>query len=138
MKQAAKTTCTATKRDGTTCHTDALPGSKFCFFHSPEHAAARRDAQSRGGRANRMATLPSDVPDVEVEDGDGVVKLLCQTINQVRRGEIDPRVANAVGYLSNIILAATGQRELESRIAELESLVKHRNSSDTTRAGRYL
>ena len=76
-----------------------------------------------------MATLPADSPDVRIDDGAGVVKLLGQTINQVRRGEIDPRVANAVGYLSNIVLAATAQRDLETRIAELESLVKNRSKS---------
>ena len=76
-----------------------------------------------------MATLPTNAPDVKVEDGADVVKLLGATINQVRRGEIDPRVGNSVGYLANIVLAATGQRELESRIAELESLVKNRRQS---------
>jgi hypothetical protein len=59
-----------------------------------------------------------------------VVKLLGETINQVRRGVIDPRVANAVGYLANILLGATGQRELESRLAELESLVKSRSQTE--------
>jgi len=129
MKAAPKQSCTATKHDGTCCQATALPGSHFCFFHDPAKAAARRKAQSRGGRGNRMQTLPADTPDVKVEDGAGVVRLLSQTINQVRRGEIDPRVANTVGYLSNIVLAATGQRELESRIAELTSLVKSRNNS---------
>jgi hypothetical protein len=76
-----------------------------------------------------MATLPADTPDVKVENGADVVKLLSETINQVRRGEIDPRVANAVGYLSNIVLSATGQRELENRLAELETLVKNRRQS---------
>ena len=129
MKQTAKKSCTATKGNGTTCGAAALPGSQFCFFHDPAKAAARRQAQSAGGLANRMATLPADAPDVKVEDGADVVKLLGATINQVRRGEIDPRVANAVGYLSNIVLTATGQRELESRIAELETLVKNRRQS---------
>ena len=130
MKQTAKKSCAAAKGDGTACGAAALPGSQFCFFHDPAKAAARRQAQSAGGLANKMATLPADAPDVKVEDGADVVKLLGATINQVRRGEIDPRVANAVGYLSNIVLAATGQRELESRIAELESLVKSRRPSE--------
>ena len=130
MKHAPKTSCVATKRNGKACKAAALPGSHFCFFHDPAKAAARRKAQSAGGLANRMATLPADAPDVKVEDGADVVKLLSSTINQVRRGEIDPRVANAVGYLSNIVLTATGQRELESRIAELESLVKSRRPSE--------
>jgi hypothetical protein len=130
MKPAPKKSCAATKGDGTACGAAALPGSKFCFFHDPAKAAARRQAQSAGGQANKMATLPADVPDVTVEDGADVVKLLGATINQVRRGEIDPRVANAVGYLSNIVLSATGQRELENRLAELETLVKNRRQSE--------
>ena len=130
MKTTPKKSCAATKGDGTACGAAALPGSQFCFFHDPAKAAARRKAQSAGGQANRMATLPADAPDVTVEDGADVVKLLGATINQVRRGEIDPRVANAVGYLSNIVLSATGQRELESRLAELETLVKNRRQSE--------
>ena len=130
MKPAPQKSCAATKRNGEACQAAALPGSRFCFFHSPGHADARREAQSRGGLANKMATLPADAPDVKVEDGGDVVKLLSATINQVRRGEIDPRVANAVGYLSNIALAATDRRELESRIAELESLVKNRRPAE--------
>jgi hypothetical protein len=129
VKPALKKSCTASKDDGTACGAAALPGSQFCFFHDPAKAAARRQAQSAGGLANKMATLPADAPDVKVEDGADVVKLLGETINQVRRGEIDPRVGNSVGYLANIVLAATGQRELESRIAELESLVKNRRQS---------
>ena len=129
MKPTPKKSCAATKGDGTACGAAALPGSQFCFFHDPAKAAARRQAQSAGGQANKMATLPADVPDVTVEDGADVVKLLGATINQVRRGEIDPRVANAVGYLSNIVLSATGQRELESRLEELETLVKNRRQT---------
>jgi hypothetical protein len=129
MKHAPKKSCVATKHNGKACNAAALPGSHFCFFHDPTKAAARRKAQSAGGLANRMATLPADAPDVKVEDGADVVKLLGATINQVRRGEIDPRVANAVGYLANIVLAATGQRELENRLAELETLVKNRRQS---------
>jgi len=130
MKHAPKTSCAATKRNGKACKAAALPGSQFCFFHHPGKAAARWKAQSQGGRANRMATLPADAPNVQIEDSADVVKLLSSTINSVRRGEIDPRVGNSVGYLANIVLTATGQRELESRIAELESLVKNRRPSE--------
>jgi hypothetical protein len=126
MKHTHKKSCTATKGDGTACGAAALPGRSFCFFHDPAKAAARRQAQSAGGQANKMATLPANAPEVEIYDSADVVTLLCQTINQVRRGQIDPRVGNTVGYLANIILAATGQRELETRIAELETLVKTR------------
>jgi hypothetical protein len=129
MKNPAKISCAATKPDGAGCQAAALPGSQFCFFHDPAKATARHEAQSAGGSKNRMRTLPVDAPEVKVQDGADVVQLLSDTINQVRRGEIDPRVANAVGYLSNIVLAASGQSELENRLAELESLLKARRSS---------
>ncbi len=54
----------------------SAPAPTICNFRP---AAARRRA------------------DVKVESGSEVVKLLSETINQVRRGEIDPRVTNAVG-----------------------------------------
>jgi hypothetical protein len=138
MKHATKKRCAAKKPDGARCQAAALPGSHCCFFHDPSKATARRKAQSLGGSGNRMKTLPAHTPEVTVEDSGDVVQLLSQTINQVRRGEIDPRVANAVGYLANIMLAATGQRDLETRIAELESLVKARNKSDLSMNGSLL
>ena len=108
MKPAPKKSCTATKDDGTACGAAALPGSQFCFFHDPAKAAARRKAQSAGGLANKMATLPADAPDVKVEDGADVVKLLGETINQVRRGEIDPRVGQRGWILGNIMSGRHG------------------------------
>jgi hypothetical protein len=71
-----------------------------------------------------MRTLDATAPDVRVENCQDVVLLLSQTINQVRKGQIDPRVANAVGYLANVLIRATEQGELEKRLAELEALVK--------------
>jgi hypothetical protein len=52
-----------------------------------------------------------------------VTGLLAETINQVRRGEIDPRISNAVGYLAGILLKAKQQDELEQRLARLESVL---------------
>jgi hypothetical protein len=75
-----------------------------------------------------MKTLEATTPDVEIEDTRDVVRLIAETINQVRRGQIDPRVANAVGYLANVLIRAVEQGELERRMAELEALVKIRSA----------
>ena len=124
-----KTACKARKRDESRCQAAALPGSDFCFFHDPSQAVARREAQALGGRQNRMKTLDPDAPDVKLKDGRDVVALLSETINQVRKGVIDPRVANTIGYLANIQIKAMEQGKLESRIETLESLVKGRSQS---------
>jgi len=71
-----------------------------------------------------MVVLPSSAPDAKLQNADDAVKLLAETINQVRRGEIDPKVANAVGYLGGLLLKAMLATETESRIATLEAIVK--------------
>jgi len=72
----------------------------------------------------QVKTLSSDTPNAKIKSADDVVGLLSETINQVRRGEVDPKIANAVGYLSGIILRAREQGDIEERIVELETAVK--------------
>ena len=71
-----------------------------------------------------MQTLAADTPDVKVADCRDVVNLISETINQVRKGQLDPRVANAVGYLANVLIKAAEQGDLEKRIEDLEAAVK--------------
>ena len=120
MKPSPKT-CTAKKHDGTSCQAAALPGRAFCFFHDPARASARRKAQSRGGLANRMATLPPDAPAVKIADALDAIDLICETVSQVRRGEIDPRVANSVGFLTNVLFGVSCKPPLPKAPPEAES-----------------
>jgi hypothetical protein len=76
-----------------------------------------------------MKTLGPDAPDIKIVDCRDVARLLSETINQVRKGELDPRVANAVGYLANVMIKAVEQGDLETRLVELESLVKGRQNT---------
>jgi len=117
-------TCCATKRDQSNCQAPASPGSEFCFFHDPSKAEERRDAQAQGGRQNRMKTLDATAPDVKVEDCGDARALLVQIINHVLKGEIDPRVANSVGFLTNLLMKSVEQDKLETRIEQLEELLK--------------
>ena len=136
--KSVKNKCQGLKLDGSRCQAATLPGTNFCFFHDPTKAKARREAQSLGGRQNRMKTLDPAAPDVNVEDCQDVVILISETINQVRKGQIDPRVANAVGYLANVLIRAVEQGEMEKRIAELEATVKTPRTfddSDLVRTG---
>lgn len=113
--------CRGKRADGDPCHAAVASGSDYCFFHDPDRAEERREAQALGGSRNRMKTLATDAPDVTVGTCEDVVRLLAKTINQVRRGEIDPRVANAVGYLANVLIRALEQGEIEARLAALEA-----------------
>ena len=68
--------------------------------------------------------MPGSAPDTKLQNADDAVKLLAETINQVRRGEVDPKVANAVGYLAGLLMKGLRESETERRLAALESAVK--------------
>jgi hypothetical protein len=135
-KRKAIRLCNATKQSGDRCETAALRKSAFCYFHDPARAVERREAQALGGRQNRIRALDAAAPDVKVEDCGDVVALVSETINQVRKGVIDPRVANSVGYLANVLIKAFEQDELETRIEKLEALFERRSeASERTMPG---
>jgi hypothetical protein len=112
--------CNYQKADGTTCKANALPGSSFCYFHDPARERERAEARRKGGRerSKKAAVLPAMTPDVEIKDVASVVRLLGETISQVRTGAIDPKIANAVGYLASVQLRAMQESELARQVEE--------------------
>jgi hypothetical protein len=62
-----------------------------------------------------------ETPDNPLRNTQDVSVLLGESINQVRRGQLDPRVANAVGYLASILQGALQQGPLEERLQRLEA-----------------
>ena len=117
--------CEHEREDGVRCRARPMAGARFCFRHNPEPAvAAQRDAANRRGgraRARAVAVLPADTPDLELNSVSDVVALVGVTINQVRRGQLDCKQANAVGYLSSVLLRALEAGDLAERVAVLEA-----------------
>jgi hypothetical protein len=114
--------CAHVHPSGKPCGGFAVSGSRFCFAHAPEQAAKRDAARRRGGQAGRVATLPES--DVAVRSLPDVVTLVETTVNDVRAGRVDVRVANAVGYLANVALKAIAQSDLEARLEALEAVLE--------------
>jgi len=130
MERIPKDRCQQIKDDGTRCRTGVMTGSTFCFFHDPRQATKRTEARKAGGRKKAAAVLPAATPDRPLQAIPDVVSLLGETINQVRRGELDPRVANAVGYLAGIFLKAVEQGRTDERLAALEAVVAGQQPTD--------
>lgn len=138
MSDAAK--CKHAKPDGTSCNAFSLSGEDFCFHHSPSRQKERAEARRKGGRArNRPAVvLPMTTPDAQIENVDGVVSLLGETINQVRRGSLDPKIGHTVGYLSGILLKALEGNELAKQLDEqAEQLTALRGEMEAMRRERH-
>ena len=126
--------CEHVKPDGERCRAAAMHGSAYCFFHDPEQADKRRGAQQAGGRERCRPMLIAspageEAPLERVQD---VAELLSDTIHQVRRGDLEPRVANAVGYLAGTLLKALQAGELEERVEQLERLLDHQPEPQPT------
>jgi hypothetical protein len=123
--------CGFTKQDGARCQAHAMDGSGLCFFHDPDLANERTEARRAGGRRNKAAVLPLDASTCCLESIKDGASLLGATINQVRRGELDPRVGNCTGYLAGILLKAIEAESLDERISSLENAIKNRPQRDS-------
>jgi hypothetical protein len=119
-----KKRCGHTRANGGQCRAHAMTGLPHCFFHDSERAAERHAAQRAGGMRNKATALSPDTPDIQLKAVADVVVLLGKTLNEVRRGQLDPRLSNSVGYLSGILLRALEMDGLERRISDLEAAIK--------------
>jgi hypothetical protein len=114
--------CAHVHPSGRACGGFAIADSAYCFAHDPGSAVKRDTARRRGGQAGRVVTLAES--NVAVRSLGDVVTLVETTINDVRAGRIDVRVANAVGYLANVAIKAIEQSDLETRLEALESVLE--------------
>jgi hypothetical protein len=115
--------CIGKKKDGSSCGANAQLGKELCVFHDPAKEADGQRARRAGGlaRSKPARVLPADTPAVPLSSCKDVASLLGESIGQVRRGKLDPRVANTVGFLSGVLLKALEQGELEERLLKAEA-----------------
>jgi hypothetical protein len=114
--------CLFRKKNGSKCDADAQTGKEVCVFHDPEQSAIVRRARRAGGikRSRPAAVLPTDTPGIKLENASDVSALITDAINHLRRGQLDPRIANGVGYLASVLLRSHEQGLMEQRISNLE------------------
>jgi hypothetical protein len=90
--------CQFRKKDGKRCGANAQPANGLCVFHDPARASEGRRARRAGGitRSRLAVVLPADTPDHPRGNTTDVSALLSDSINRLRRGQLDPRIANAI------------------------------------------
>jgi hypothetical protein len=117
--------CEFGKKNGERCGADAQTGKGLCVFHDPDKASEGHRARRAGGiaRSRPAAVLPLDTPDHPLGNPKQVSDLLSDSVNRLLRGQLDPRVANAMGYLASVLLRALEQGPMEERLAHLEAML---------------
>ena len=103
--------CEFVKPNGVRCRANARTAAAQCWFHDPTLTRERHRARKRGGiaRTSRRATLSADAPHRALGTVADVLGLLEATANEVRRGQLETRLANCVGYLCSVALNGLAQ-----------------------------
>lgn len=115
--------CKQKKENNAGCKANAMKDSEFCYLHNPEvDDEEKQFHQSKGGQANRH-TLQIPLESIRVKTPSDVVTLLEDTINKVRSGEIDLKLANCIGYLSGHMTKALEVSDMEKRIEMIERAI---------------
>jgi hypothetical protein len=130
--------CTATRKDGTPCQGNARPGKTLCPFHDPDLVEQRAAGRRAGGRAGtlKVAVLPADTTPPPLEKVQDVSRLLATVIHEVRTGQVDCKVANAVSLLAGNLLRSLGTGELETLKSEVDDLKRRLNVADQQQGTR--
>ena len=119
------TPCRAKTAEGKRCQSKPRKGRRWCWFHDPDSKEARATAQANGGAESRnrvgpLKVLGKSAPDVEVATQESVRGLVRETIDQVRRGEMAPHVAQVVGQLCAVALKSMKLSDTDKKLAELD------------------
>ena len=125
--------CKQILKSGKKCKAKNMKHSQFCFYHNPETKTELRKASAKGGKQNIHKPSKS-LSNTEINSIQDVPKLLIDCITEIRNGNTESiRSANAIGYLSNILLRAFELTDLENRIKLIEhKLIEKNNHEENT------
>ncbi len=127
IKTMAETTrqCTHIGDDGKQCNAWARHDKAFCYRHDPDSRELSLEASRRGGLA-REIEIETPLEAIPVSTAKDVVTLITRTINEVRAGTLDPRIANTIGYLAGHLIRAFEVAELEGKVEEVRAVLLER------------
>src|SRR5918995_5211899 len=118
--------CAGIKADGGRCKGQAISNSQYCFSHSPDHAEARKQRASRGGKRGGRGRPVAETSNIK--------QRLEELAEDVLAGRKDRQDAAVAGQLYNYALRAVSVglkakevEELEGRLEELESVLERQN-----------
>lgn len=122
-----KTRCVYIKEDGEQCRGFAIKDSEYCLSHDPDMQEARLDRARRGGASESYEKLELNLPPLDIKDSEDIVQSILQIINEVRTGQIPPRVATTIGYLLGIALKAYEVSGVDKKVEAIEKALYGRH-----------
>ncbi len=120
MEQITNKRCQFLRPSGERCNAYAQTNSLFCFTHDPDKAQERAIAHRAGGLANK---IKANLAPITIEKSKDVVSLITRTMNELRQGKVDIRIANALFYGANVLLKAFEIAEITERLESVERAI---------------
>lgn len=118
--------CKSLTNTGEPCQARSMQGDEYCYLHNPAVSEdEKRDARSRGGKENQI-TVISPQPPLKLTSAKDAIVLLEETINGVRSGIIDVKIANCLGFLTDKLLKAYEVAELSDKVEIMERFLEKR------------
>ena len=115
--------CQALRKDDPPCAVRALRGSEWCFAHDPTRAAQRDEARRKGGRGKAHSARIQKLVPASLKP---TLVALFAALEEVHRGDLDPKQAQAMAALAGAIARLYTTAELEQRVTELEQVANGR------------
>lgn len=116
--------CTATRRDGSPCRANALPGKAVCWAHDEALKPKAAEARRRGG-ANRSNTaraqkrMPRELRDI--------VQIVEAAMGGVLQSKITPPQGQALASLVGAWVKLRETGELQAQLDELKASIEGGN-----------
>lgn len=103
--------------------------SDYCYFHNPEITdEEKNNSQSKGGK-NNLIKIQTPLPIIKIQEANDVLILLEDTINRVRSGELDVKIANCIGVLSGQAIKAIEISKLANKMEIIERAIFERKTT---------
>jgi len=100
-----------------------MKDSNYCYLHNPNISEQeKKTIQAKGGK-NNTHSVKDSLPSIEIDDIKSVMYLLKDTINRVRSGEMDIKVANCIGFLSNHLMKAYELDQIENKLDKVRQAI---------------
>jgi hypothetical protein len=100
-----------------------MVGSEYCYAHNPTISHEEKMREWGKGGIGQIARVEEPLPPMKLETTEDVIMLLGDTINRVRAGGLDVRIANCIGVLSGHLLKAFEITELKEKLEIIETAV---------------
>ncbi len=109
--------CAGTRKDGTPCTAAVMGNGDFCYAHDDSRATERDRARRKGGTNSATRHRLDRLVPATLRP---MIAALLDALDEVHRGDLDPRQASAMAALSGAIIRAYAVGVLEDRVAALE------------------